>query len=883
MDRSIFRYILRYSARQQVVLTLMAAFSFPFLYAFYELPKLIINEAIQGDPADFPVEFFGLEFDQIETTMILSGGFLALVVVNQSFKYVINVYKGITGERMLRRLRFELYGRVLRFPLPTFKKVSQGEIIPMVTAEVEPLGGFIGDAFSLPAFQGGTMIVIISFLMIQNWMMALAAISLYPIQIYIIPRLQRRVNALGKERVRRVRKLSDRIGETVQGVQEVHANDTSNLELAIFSHQLGDIFRVRYQIYRKKFVIKFLNNFIQQLGPFFFYSIGGYFVIAGQLEIGTLVAAIAAHKDLAGPWKELLNYYQMKEDARIKYDQVVSQFDPAHMREPEYQHTEPEGPVKLSGDVAVANLILADEQETNIIDSVSFSTGLDQRVAVVGDSGSGKEHMALLLARLLDPDKGRITVGGVDWAVAPESVTGRRISFVGQNPFIFNATLGDNLFYGLKHRPLQPADYSGKAADEMDFFVNEAKRSANSTDDPNANWIDYAAAGSSGDDDLKQEAMRVVEMVALENDIYSLGLRGTIDPDKNPDLATAILSAREALRDRLKDPEFAPLVEGFDKDSYNTNASVAENLLFGNPVGDAFNPDRLAENEYVLSILDKVGLTDTVLSVGYQVAATMVELFADLPPDHEFFEQFAFISSEDLPEFQALLSRASKDNLGELKDEDRTSLMSLPFKLIPARHRLGLIDDDMRAKLLEARAAFAAGLPDDLQGKIAFFDAEAYNPAANLQDNILFGKVAYGQAHAADRVGELISEVIDSLNLRRVVAEVGLAYDAGIAGSRLSAAQRQKLGIARAVIKHPDLLVVSEATAALDAVSQARIMETIIDEYEGRGLIWVLHRADMARYFDRVLVMRTGRVVESGTPEELDRDGTAFRELVAAE
>ena len=46
---------------------------------------------------------------------------------------------------MLRRLRYELYARVIRFPLPRFRKVSQGEIIPMITAEVEPLGGFIGD------------------------------------------------------------------------------------------------------------------------------------------------------------------------------------------------------------------------------------------------------------------------------------------------------------------------------------------------------------------------------------------------------------------------------------------------------------------------------------------------------------------------------------------------------------------------------------------------------------------------------------------------------------------------------------------------------------------------------------------------------------------
>ena len=57
-------------------------------------------------------------------------------------------------------------------------------------------------------------------------------------------------------------------------------------------------------------------------------------------------------------------------------------------------------------------------------------------------------------------------------------------------------------------------------------------------------------------------------------------------------------------------------------------------------------------------MLDKVGLTEDLIEAGRQVAATMTEMFADLPPDHEFFEQFSFISAEDLPEFAAILSAA---------------------------------------------------------------------------------------------------------------------------------------------------------------------------------------------------------------------------------
>ncbi|MEM7445911.1 MAG: ABC transporter transmembrane domain-containing protein, partial [Pseudomonadota bacterium] len=225
MQRTIFSFIFKYSKRQQFFILCVTIFSLPPLYYSLDLPKQIVNEAIGGQ--NFPQYILGFELDQIEFLLVLSFLFLALVFVNGGFKYYINVYKGRLGERMLRRLRYELYTRILRFRLPRFKRVSQGEIIPMITAEVEPLGGFIGDAFALPAYQGGLLLTYIAFIFVQDPLLGAAAISLYPIQGYIIPRLQKRVNALAKRRVRNIRQLSDRIGETVGGIPEIHAHDTA--------------------------------------------------------------------------------------------------------------------------------------------------------------------------------------------------------------------------------------------------------------------------------------------------------------------------------------------------------------------------------------------------------------------------------------------------------------------------------------------------------------------------------------------------------------------------------------------------------------------------------------------------------------------------------
>src|SRR5256884_861697 len=368
LEPSVYRFILKHSMKQQILLLLLTLSSFPFLYYSLDLPKTIVNRAIAGK--HFPEPFLGFEFDQVPYLMVLCAIFLVLVFVNGGFKYFINTLKGQIGERMLRRFRYSLYQRLLCFPLSYFHKNSSAQISPMITVECEQLGGFIGDAFNLPLFQGGQLLTMILFMFMQDPILAAAAIALYPVQGYIIPKLQFKVNQLGKQRVRTVRIVADKVQESASGIIEIQANDTVKLNLTDFAHVLGRIYDIRFEIYKRKFFAKFLNNFIGQLTPFFFYSLGGYLVIKGDLSFGALVAILAAYKDLASPWKELLDFYQIKEDSRIKYEQIVEQFQPAGMIGARLQMAEPQTSAPLTGELSVVNLSFAEEDSSRVLDGI---------------------------------------------------------------------------------------------------------------------------------------------------------------------------------------------------------------------------------------------------------------------------------------------------------------------------------------------------------------------------------------------------------------------------------------------------------------------------------------------------------------------------------
>jgi putative ABC transport system ATP-binding protein len=910
MEKSLFRYVWRHTKREQFAILLIIVLAQVFYFLSLNIPKNIVNEAIQGRSfakdaqghvvpgsttkffaIDIPIPSFlsdigslhvfdGFALEQIPYLFALSFLFLAMVVINGQFKLNINTNKGRMGERMLRRLRYELFDRVMRFPQGHFRKVKQAEIATMVKDEVEPLGGFIGDAFVQPVFLGGQAATALFFIVTQSFWLGMVAVGVLAIQIGIIPKLRKRVLVLGKERQITARQLASRIAETVDGSADIHANATSNFERADIANRLGRIFLIRFELYKRKFTVKFLNNLLAQTTPFLFYLIGGYLAIMGQLDIGGLVAVIAAYKDLPPPIKELIDWDQQRQDVQIKYEQVIEQFTPEAMLDTSLQAPLAETPQSLAGNLVLSNVSAFDEQH-KLLDGASFDVEAGKHVALIGPANGGKEAVALILARLLYPANGQVRIGNADFTALPEIATGARIGYAGADTYLFPVSVRENILYGLKQQERAPANYDDRARQERERYFHETRRAGNPLFDINAEWIDYQAAGVSGAEEMDQRILDLLPAVELEDDVYRMGLRGTIDPDAQPQVAESIMRVRAELHKRLEDPQFAPLIEPFSRERYVRNMSVAENLLFGTAANADFVPERLAQNKLVLKVLEEEGLTDDFLRMGREIAETMVELFADLPPGHPFFEQFSFIAAEDLPEFRVLVARiAGKGGAENISADDRARLMALPFPYIEARHRLGLVTEDLQAQILKARAALAEALPE---GAVEVYDREKYNRAATIQDNILFARLVYGQAQAAERIGALIGEVLDKLQMRRTVAGVGLEFNVGNAGKRLTGAQRQKIGLVRALAKQPDLLVINDATAVLDGGAQTRLMAAILKLRQGRAVIWVLSRPGLAQHFDKILALREGRVVAQGGFEELKQPGSAVADLLAAE
>lgn len=311
LPNGVFGFVLRFSRRDQIALVVAGIMAMPVLYATLELPKIIINDAIASH--HFPLHFLGQNMSQAEYLFALSALYLVAILANSSFKFGINIYKGQVGERLLRRLRLTIFRRWRAGA----GSVRRSEVIPLIAQEVEPIGGFAADSFALPVFQGGTFLTVLVFMFVQDPVLGAAAITFLPVQLSIIPRLQRKVNRLARRRVAEVRSLGGHLGD--QAGHDLRSGE----EIRTIGSLVKRIETIRRRIHRSKYFIKSLNNFLTALTPFFFYSIGGYLVIEGRLSMGALVAVLAAYKDFSTPLRELFRYYQAVEDVRIRYDEMM--------------------------------------------------------------------------------------------------------------------------------------------------------------------------------------------------------------------------------------------------------------------------------------------------------------------------------------------------------------------------------------------------------------------------------------------------------------------------------------------------------------------------------------------------------------------------------
>ncbi|WP_299637072.1 ABC transporter transmembrane domain-containing protein [uncultured Ruegeria sp.] len=866
MESTLFAFIWKHSRKQQLVLLLLTVLSFPFLYASLELPKQIINDAI-GAPGD-TVTIWNFTVTQVQYLMILCIAFLATVIASGVMKMRINTMKGILAERMLRRLRYTLIQRSMRFPKSYFATTSQGELVSMITSEAEPMGGLMGDAIAQPVFQFGQMMTIVTFLFMQSVWFGLASIALIPLQAWLIPKLQRQINLLNKDRIQEVRRLSSEIGETAAGISDLRTNGGWRYRLAQFSHRLGTLFEIRFKIYNKKFFMKFLNNLITQITPFLFYSVGGYLAITGEVTVGALVAALGAYKDLSGPWKDLLTYYNQVQDMSLRWEIVTERFAPDNMIPEELFEGEPETIPRLTGDIELRNVTVRDIDGKTVLEDLDLTIPRGARVAIQSSHASERSALGQLLTREVLPVQGEVIMAGHNLRGLHQSVIAARIGYAYSRPYLFDGTLGDNLMMPLRTHPRHEAE-TLKAPTRWQI---EAVRAGNSPDSLDDEWIDPGLAGLDDIEDIRDWWFQLVEAMGIDEFMFRRTLRTQFDPEIHPVLAQEVVNLRGTIAKRLAEKGLDRYVYRFDPDRFNPAVPLGGNLLFAAPSRD-ISPDILAGDERFVQMLSAHDLADDVISISQAVMDTLSKTFGRDGADHPLFLRLGM--SKDM--YHKLLDieerRKAKGDMA-VSDQERALLLTVPF-LLTAEQIGPDFPDEYKEKILAIRKSQAKRLRDAMGGMFITVAPDIYAPRLTVLENAIYGRVSLMAGAHADDIEDVVAEAMNEAGLRRRAAAIIFDLPTGLGGNNLPTVFQERAAFSRAGIKRPDILILDKALASHDSESRLRTRLKLRELLPDSIMIFMEDHFAHPEAYDLFVEIKDGRIDGVSRTSSTKEDSTS--------
>lgn len=301
-DLGLYHYIWRTCGREQIGLAALSTIIFLLDLVPLELQRRIVNEAIHDHSS--------------EQLIILCGIYAVVALLQGVSKLGTNIFKNSVGEAATRRLRLDTYAAALHHPEPEGDG-KEGIGISIIVSEADTTGLFIATSVSEPVLHGGVLISVFTYLIaLQPWMAAVA-LSLFMPQFFFVPAMQNAINRRTASRIKLVRELSvDIVNETAEGVEERDAG--------VFRDRVNGVYALNMQIYRRKFSMNFLMNLLYHFGIVGILFVGGWLVMQGSIEAGTVVAFISGLAKVNDPWQDLVNFFRDVTNTRVKFRLIAN-------------------------------------------------------------------------------------------------------------------------------------------------------------------------------------------------------------------------------------------------------------------------------------------------------------------------------------------------------------------------------------------------------------------------------------------------------------------------------------------------------------------------------------------------------------------------------
>jgi len=379
------------------------------------------------------------------TIIVAAAMYVGLLVVQYFASAAAQLSVAFVGERYLVRLRTVVFSRLLRLDMGFYSRSKSGVLVSRMTSDIESLQEFASDGAVLALTNLLTVLGVAVALLLVDWQMAFAVFAVVLVLAGVSVVFQRQARRAYDQVREHIGSVLATLQEGITGVRVVQAFTQEHAQASTFGRVNERYFEANMAAARAISWYFPVVAFLRIISLAAALGIGASRVLNGSMTIGTLVAFLLYLDWFFQPIINLSNVYNLLQSALAAISKLFGLMDEIVVVDDKpgaFDLSEP-----VAGAVAMEGVSFSYEPGTVVLDDVSVVVGAGERVAIVGETGSGKSTIAKLIMRFYDPESGVVAIDGNDLRDITERSRTDALALIPQDGFLFAGTLRDNIAY----------------------------------------------------------------------------------------------------------------------------------------------------------------------------------------------------------------------------------------------------------------------------------------------------------------------------------------------------------------------------------------------------------------------------------------------------
>jgi ATP-binding cassette subfamily B protein len=375
----------------------------------------------------------------------------------------------ISGKQALgieKDMREGLYGHLLRLSFGFYDKHQTGQLMSRATVDLQSVRFFLGFGLIFFFQHVLTVVSVMAVLFFVEWRLALIALAITPLIVAVAYRYSHVSHPVLREVQQRLGEVATVAEESIVGVHVVKAFAQEDRRQEQFERASGSVFDETVRAFRQRAIYVPLLSFLPLLAQGAVLLAAGRMVVSGSLSVSEFFVFNLLLAMLIVPLRSLGMWIGQAQRATASGERIFEVMD-----EPEGVEDKPDA-TELApgpGEIHFEHVGFGYAEGRPVLEDIDLVLAPGRTVALIGHTGSGKTTLAALVPRFYDATEGRVLVDGVDVREVTRRSLRREIGVISQDPFLFSATVRENIAFGILDAGDELIEQAARAAQAHEF------------------------------------------------------------------------------------------------------------------------------------------------------------------------------------------------------------------------------------------------------------------------------------------------------------------------------------------------------------------------------------------------------------------------------